>query len=58
VKRLGHEVNHNHISSSNTEVKNEWSYTASSPVRLHGVDRENFTFVSITVVVVVDSSNN
>jgi hypothetical protein len=57
VKRLGHEVNHS--SPSNDEVKQEWSYTSSPPIRLHGVDRENFTFVSITVVVVVvDSSNN
>jgi hypothetical protein len=28
-----------------SDVKNEWSYTSLSHIRLHGVDRENFTFV-------------
>jgi len=61
VNQLGHEFKHSSL--SNAEVKHEWSYT-SPPIRLHGVDRENFTFVSITVVVVDDddddddSSNN
>jgi hypothetical protein len=27
------------------EVKNEWSYTSSPPIRLHGVGLENFTFL-------------
>jgi hypothetical protein len=27
-----------------TAVKNEWSYTSASPVRLHGVNRDDFTF--------------
>ena len=26
--------------SSSAEVKNEWSYTYTTPVRLHGVDRD------------------
>jgi hypothetical protein len=35
VKRLGRESNHSHPSS--TEVKNAWSYTSISPIRLHDV---------------------
>jgi hypothetical protein len=47
VKRPGREANHSPPSSS--EVKNEWSYTSTPPVRLHGVvlikkHRDNFTF--------------
>ena len=40
-KRQGREV----INSppSKAEVKNGWSYTSSPPIRLHGVDKENFT---------------
>jgi hypothetical protein len=30
-----------------TDVKNEWSYTPSPPICLHGVDRNTFT-VTIT----------
>jgi len=29
---------------SRAEVKDEWSYTSSSPPILHGIDREDFTF--------------
>jgi len=29
-------------SPSRTEVKNKWSYTYSTPIRLHAVDRGNF----------------
>jgi hypothetical protein len=35
VKRLGREADHS--SPSNAEVKNEWSYTSTPPIRLHGV---------------------
>jgi hypothetical protein len=42
VKRLGHEVNHSRPSSA--VVENEWSYISSLSIRLHGVDRHNFTF--------------
>ena len=31
-----------HSPSSTAEVKNEWSYI--STIRLHGVERDNFTF--------------
>jgi hypothetical protein len=42
IKWPGREVNHS--SSTNGEVKNEWSYTFSPTIRLHDVDRDNFTF--------------
>ena len=41
AKRLGREVSH--LPPSNVEVKNEWSYTCSPPIRLHGVDKDNCT---------------
>jgi hypothetical protein len=42
VKEPGLEINH--LISSSTEVKNEWSFTSAPSVYLHGVDRENFNF--------------
>jgi hypothetical protein len=47
VKRPGREAGH--IPPSSAEVKNAWSYTSNSPIRLHGVvlklkHRDNFTF--------------
>ena len=42
VKQPGCKVNHSPPFSA--EIKKEWSYTCSSPVSLHGVTRENFTF--------------
>jgi hypothetical protein len=42
-KASGREVNHS--SPSSAEVKNKWIYTSSHSVYLHGVDRENFTFI-------------
>ena len=41
VKWLGHEPDHS--SPSSNELKNEWSCT-STPVCLHGINRDNFTF--------------
>jgi hypothetical protein len=35
VKRSGREVDYS--PPSNAEVKNEWSYTSTPPMRLHGV---------------------
>jgi hypothetical protein len=35
VKRPGHEADH--LPPSSDEVKNAWSYTFTSPIRLHGV---------------------
>jgi len=42
VKRQGREVDPSPPSSD--EVKKEWSYTSTPPIRLHGLDRDNFTF--------------
>ena len=42
LKRPRRDVDHS--LPSNTEVKNEKSYTSSAPTCLHGVDRKNFSF--------------
>jgi len=42
TQQLGCEVNNSPPSS--VEVKNEWSYTSAAPIRLHGMNTENFTF--------------
>ena len=42
VKQAGHEVND--LPPSSSKIENEWSYTSTPPIYLHGVDRENFTF--------------
>ena len=39
---MGHEFKH--LSPSSAEVKNEWSYTPAVPIRLRGMDRNNFGF--------------
>ena len=41
VRRAGREGNHSRPSS--VEVKNEWSYTYTTPASPRGVDRETFT---------------
>jgi hypothetical protein len=41
VKRLVHDFDHLPLSSA--EVKNEWSYSSTLPICLHGVDRDNLT---------------
>ena len=41
VELPGCEVNH--PPSTSVEVKNEWSYTSTLPIWLHGVDMENFS---------------
>ena len=33
----------NHSPTTSAEVKNEWSYTSTLPIWLHGVDIENFS---------------
>jgi hypothetical protein len=45
-KAAGHEVNYSPPYSS--EVKNDWNYTSSPPICLHGVNMEklNFTVVN------------
>ena len=42
VKRQGYEVDQSPL--TRIEVKNEWSYTATPPTSLHGVNMGNFTF--------------
>jgi len=44
VKWPEHETDHS--PSSRAEAKNEWSYTSSPAICLHGMDRNNFTFTS------------
>ena len=43
VKQVGHEVDHSPPSSS--EVRNEWNFTFTPHICLHGVYRDNFTFL-------------
>jgi hypothetical protein len=45
VKRPGNVFDHSPPSSA--EVKNEWSYTSTSPPCLHSVDKDKFTRVQI-----------
>ena len=42
VRRQGPEAGHSPASSA--EVENQWSYTSTPPVCLHGVDRDSLTF--------------
>jgi len=39
----------NHSLSSSVKVKNEWSYTSTPPMRLHRVDKESFTFITVSI---------
>jgi hypothetical protein len=32
-----------------TEIKNEWNYTSTPPIRLHCVDRDNFAFTAYSI---------
>jgi hypothetical protein len=41
VKRPGSEVNHS--PSSSADIKNEWSYTSTPPLCVHGMDKDNCT---------------
>lgn len=42
-KQPSHEVQHPF--APHAQVKSEWSYTPSSPICLHVVERDNFTFI-------------
>jgi hypothetical protein len=46
VKRPGRNVNHSPLST--VDVNNEWRYTSTPPLHLHGVSREVFTFYLYT----------
>lgn len=43
-KQPWHEVQHPF--APHAQVKSEWSYTPSPPIRLHVADRDNFTFIA------------
>lgn len=42
LKLAGRNLKHSY--PSNSEVKNEWVHTSAPPIRLHGMDKEHFTF--------------
>ena len=42
VKLLQHEADYSPPPSA--EIKNEWSYTSTPPIRHHNMGRDNFTF--------------
>jgi len=42
--RVDRAVRINYLPSSSDEVKNEWSYTSTPSVRIHGVGRDRCTF--------------
>jgi len=44
VKRSGSEADHLPLSSA--EIKNKWSCISALRIRLHGVDMDNFTFLT------------
>jgi hypothetical protein len=48
------EVNHSPLFIA--EVKNEWGCTSASPICLHGVDRENFTFTFLPCYSSIDEN--
>jgi hypothetical protein len=50
AKWPGHSVKN--LPSFDAKVKNEWSYTSTLCICLHGVHRINFTFTFIAIFVV------
>jgi hypothetical protein len=49
VRRQGRDVDH--LPPSSVEVKNESSCTFITPICLHGVDRDNFTIFTFSVII-------
>jgi len=45
VQQLEHDVDYS--PPSNTKVKKKWSYTFTSSICLHGMDRDNFSFSNV-----------
>jgi hypothetical protein len=43
AKRSGSDVDHSFLSCA--EVENEWRYNTTPPICLHGVDKDNFTYL-------------
>jgi hypothetical protein len=50
VKRPGYEAVHSRLCSA--EVKNEWRYTSTRPLCLHGVNRDSFSSTSSQFILV------
>jgi hypothetical protein len=50
-KRRGHEFNHQ-LHPSSAEV-NEWRYTSTPPIRVYGVERENFHLITFSPLAVM-----
>ena len=42
-KQSGRGLKLKHLPSTNAEVKNEWSYISTPPLRRHSADRSSFT---------------
>jgi hypothetical protein len=55
IKRSWFELGHSPLFSA--EVMNEWSYTCTPPVCLHGVDRGSFNFTHWLLVINIYGSN-
>ena len=47
VQQLVHEVDHSYPPTA--KVRNRWSYISTLPICLHGVVKENLTFLPFTV---------
>jgi hypothetical protein len=45
VKRPGHKADYSHKCSA--QIKNEWTYTCTTAIFLHGMHRDNFTSVKV-----------
>jgi hypothetical protein len=48
LKQLEREVDHSPAISA--DVKNEWSYTPTPPIRLHGTENDKFTFLPLPLL--------
>jgi hypothetical protein len=55
VKRTGREVDHS--PPSGAKAKNEWCLSSTPPIRLHGVERGNFTCVQYFQTYIVNIIN-
>lgn len=49
---IGRDLMFKKLPASSAEVRNEWSYTSAPPILvcLEGVDRDNFSFAFISIV--------
>ena len=49
IKKLEHEADHSNPSSA--QVQNEWSYTSTPPVCIHGVERSSTSILLLVLMV-------